>query len=345
MDPEGAMDIPMERELTEPVLLCDEKGRLNPEARGWSRKPLHTCNLSGMWPRKKKWNYWNVTAETFSFCMALANVDYIGLPFGYFLEYDTGRMLEKTVVTPLGLGCAMPDTCDGDVAFHGAAMPFSITHEAGGIRIKGRARRFGGASMECDFFIHFSAEHETMNVVVPWSDTRFQFNSKQNSLPTEGRVVIDGRNYDFDPETSFACQDFGRGVWPYKVTWNWSSVCGRQGSDVIAVNSGAGWTDNTGATENSLCLNGRVTKISEDILFEYDRSDFMKPWRLHTALTDTVDLIMTPFYDKHGKFSVGILSTEVHQCFGRFSGAVKVQGRSIDVHNLVGWAEEHVGRW
>ena len=339
------MDTPKEREITTPVLLCDGQGRLNPEARGWSRQPLHTCNLSGSWPRKKKWNYWNITAEDFSFCIALAHVDYIGLAFGYFLEYESRRLLEKTIATPLGLGCAMPETVNADVAYHGAGMPFSLMHESGGLRVRGRARRFGGVSMEADFFIHFPPGHETMNVVVPWNDRQFQFNSKQNSLPVEGRVCLDGRAYDFDPQTSFACLDFGRGIWPYKVQWNWSSVCGRQGDDVIAVNSGAGWTHGTGATENSLCLNGHVTKISEEIVFEYDRSDFMKPWRLHTAHTDTVDLIMTPFFDKHSKTSLGVLRTEVHQCFSRFRGTVRADGRTLEIGNLVGWAEEHIGRW
>lgn len=339
------MDIPREREITEPVLLCDTSGRLNPAARGWSRTPLHTCNLKGSWPRKKKWNYWNVTAETFSFCIALANVDYLGLAFGYFLEYDTGRLLEKTIATPFGLGCSLPETCAEDVEYSGAGMPFILRQEAGGIRVRGKAPRFGGVPMSCDFFIHFPEGHETMNVVVPWNDRQFQYNSKQNSLPTEGRVTIEGKSYDFDPGTSFACQDFGRGIWPYRVQWNWSSVCGRQGGDVIAVNTGAGWTDGTGATENSLCVNGRVTKISEDVLFEYDRADYMKPWRLHTAHSDTVDLVMTPFFDKHSKTNALVLRTEVHQCFGRFRGAIRENGRTLHVENLVGWAEEHVGRW
>ena len=34
-----------ERELTGPVDLCDQRGRLNPEARGWSRQPMLRANL------------------------------------------------------------------------------------------------------------------------------------------------------------------------------------------------------------------------------------------------------------------------------------------------------------
>jgi hypothetical protein len=45
-----------ERELTEPVELCDARGLLRPAAVGWSRRPLVRANLAGHWPRKKRWN-------------------------------------------------------------------------------------------------------------------------------------------------------------------------------------------------------------------------------------------------------------------------------------------------
>ena len=38
-----------EREITDPVDLCDEKGRLNPDAVGWSRSPLIR------WLRSRRW--------------------------------------------------------------------------------------------------------------------------------------------------------------------------------------------------------------------------------------------------------------------------------------------------
>ena len=81
-----------EKELFEPVMLCSPDGSLNRESVGWSRQPLHTCNLSGRWPRKKKWNYWAITTEGYVFSIALANVDYIGLAFGYFVVWQILRI-------------------------------------------------------------------------------------------------------------------------------------------------------------------------------------------------------------------------------------------------------------
>src|SRR6478672_6085112 len=52
-----------ERELLEPVDLCTPDGSaLNPDARGWSRRPLHRANLLGQFGRNKRWDYWAILA-------------------------------------------------------------------------------------------------------------------------------------------------------------------------------------------------------------------------------------------------------------------------------------------
>ena len=68
-----------EVELTSPIDLCLPNGRLNPAAVGWSRTPLHRCNLNGRWPRKKRWNYWAITTDTHLFSVTVTNLDYAGL--------------------------------------------------------------------------------------------------------------------------------------------------------------------------------------------------------------------------------------------------------------------------
>jgi hypothetical protein len=64
----------VERELTAPVDLCDARGRRNPAAVGFSRQPLVRANLSGHWPRKKKWNFWNWIGPDFVFSVTFCKV-------------------------------------------------------------------------------------------------------------------------------------------------------------------------------------------------------------------------------------------------------------------------------
>jgi hypothetical protein len=177
-----------EVELTEAVRLCDPRGHLLPASVGWSRHPLHICNLRGHWPRKKKWNYWCVTNDNCLFSVTLANIDYVGLAFAYFLEYETKRFIEQTVMVPLGRGCSLPDTVSGDISFENKAMNLSFTEDQGCTRIHVDSPAFGGTTLSAELRVEHPKDHETLNVVIPWSKSRFNFTSKQNCLPTTGTV-------------------------------------------------------------------------------------------------------------------------------------------------------------
>jgi hypothetical protein len=99
--------------------------------------------------------------------------------------------------------------------------------------------------------------------------------------------------------------------------------------------------------ENGLCIDGRLTKISEDLVLEYDREAWMKPWRVRTSASDRIDLVFEPDYERAGK--TGRRQgwyTEVHQMFGRYSGRITPDGSApIEVRELFGWIEEHDARW
>ena len=85
------------------------------------------------------------------------------------------------------------------------------------------------------------AGHETLSVVVPWSDQRFQFTSKHNTRPATGAIRVDDRTYDVGPDTdAFGCLDYGRGVWPYRTVWNWASASGRRDGRTIGLQLGDG---------------------------------------------------------------------------------------------------------
>jgi hypothetical protein len=78
-----------EPELLETVSLCGADGRLNREAVGWSRHPLHVCNLPASLPRKKKWNYWAVTSEELLFSATIADIDILQLGGAYIFLRGT----------------------------------------------------------------------------------------------------------------------------------------------------------------------------------------------------------------------------------------------------------------
>ena len=332
-------------EITNEVLLCDDKGRLNPTAAGWSRRPLHVCNLRGCFPRKKKWDYWCVTGDRFLFSATIAHVDYFSLGGVYFLEYETKRFAETGAVKLFPSVPVMPNTVGGTIRFahRGCRLEFACRDD--GLTMTASMKSLAGKPLEASLDIRRPADHESLNVVVPWNERRFQFTSKQHCMPVRGDIQWGNETFTFTPETAFACLDFGRGVWPYHTAWNWASFSGHSGNDLVGLNMGAKWTDGTDMNENGIWLNNRLHKIHEDIVFDYDDRDFMRPWRMRTESSDAVRLEFTPFYDKRGDVNLLVLRSKVHQMFGRYSGTLTVDGRAIPIENMLGWAEEHRARW
>lgn len=334
-----------EPEITSPVRLCGDDGRLNRAAVGWSRHPLHTCNLQPSLARKKKWNYWAVTSNDLLFSATIADVERFQLGGAYLFDRRTHLHIDKSVIQAPGT-ISIPETPAGDMVIDHRAMRVSLMDHGTGTRIRVEADDFGGRPLQADIVVERPAGHETLNVVIPWHDEQFQFTSKQNTLPASGFVRLGDERMEFAPP-SFGCLDYGRGVWPEYTVWNWGAASGVQGARLVGLNLGGRWTDGTGMTENGLCVDGRLTKISEDLAFEYDGSALMKPWRVRTTATERVDLVFEPEFERiseTGDRSAMFVST--HQMFGRYSGRIMPDGMApIELRDLFGWIEDHEARW
>jgi len=99
-------------------------------------------------------------------------------------------------------------------------------------------------------------------------------------------------------------------------------------------------------TENGLCIDGRLHKLSEELIFTYDQTNFMAPWRIRTPVSQRLDLTFVPFHLKQGALNLFVLATEIHVGFGHFGGHVVTDtGERIAISNLMGWAEEHRAKW
>jgi len=335
-----------EKEITEPTDLCDAKGNLLPASVGWARHPIFRCNVTGHPLRKKKWNYWCIASPDLLFSATISNLDYAAVMFVYALDLKTFAYHEETVLAPFGAGCRMPDAVDASVRYEGKSMSIVLDCESGVTRMKVRCDRFGGGTLHADVTIRRPADHETLNVVVPWSANRFQYTSKMNCLPAEGSVQWGDKKYAMQAHEAFACLDFGRGVWKYKSSWNWASASGMQNGRAVGITFGGQWTDGTGVTENGIVVDGRLSKIGEDIVWSYNKMRYMDAWTLTTAQTDRVALTFEPLYERVAATKAVIIASEVHQMIGRFSGHVVTDdGEHVAIDGMLGWAEDHHARW
>jgi hypothetical protein len=323
-----AEEMTHEREITGDVDLCLSDGRVTREARGFSRVPLHRCNLNGPWGRQKRWDYWAVANERCALSLTYADVDYLGLVAIAFFDFEKQRAtVERGTARPFARGFAQGDRAGiGDVAFAGSGITLRMRQDARGAHLQAECK-----GLTADVTVA-REDDESLNVVVPWSERRFQYTSKQVGLRARGTVSAHGQRFDLDP--AFAALDYGRGVWPYAVTWNWACAAGVEHGRRIGLQFGGKWTDGTGFTENGVFVDGRLRKIGEDVRF--DRS--METW---TIRSPSVDLRFVPILKHRVRAPLLVASAALDLRFGHFSGIAA----DVRVERLLGWAEDFRGRW
>lgn len=335
-----------EKEILYPTMLCDNKGNLNPEAIGFARKPMIDCNLTKHFMRKKKWNYWCVFGEEILFSATITHLDYAAVCFVYFLEYETQRYFEKTITIPLGGKLKMPTRVLETVSYANSEMTITFSFSNGDTYLTVLCDDFDGDSLHAELVIHHPKDDETLNVVIPWNRQTFQFTAKHHTLPATGIVKIGSKHFTFNDDDCFAVLDFGRGVWPREAIWNWGMASQRIRNRRIGLNFGGKWTDGTGMTENAIFIDGKMTKIHEDVLFHYDRSNFMNPWRITTKFSNLVNLTFSPFFERNTKKNVKLIHTEVHQMVGYYNGTIHLEdGGILHIQQMLGCIEEHTAKW
>ncbi len=332
-----------EREITSPVALTLPGGRLNPDAVGWTRTPLITTDGVGRGSmgkgRNKRWEYWAVTTPTHIVTLVLSAIDYAAVHGIWLLDRTTGETIAHDSIGLGGASVSLPGTLGGGPARADTKkVAIALDEVDGGTRLRAEGER-----VEVDVIAHRPEGHECLGVVVPWTDRLFQYTVKDVARPASGTIRVDGVAVAVPEGQSWATLDHGRGRWPYSVRWNWGAGSGRTDGRVVGVQVGGKWTDGTGSVENALVVDGHLSKISEELVWEYDCGDWMAPWRV---TGQSVDLTFTPFHVRESITDLKVFSSRTHQCFGHWSGSVQDDvGAKVPVDGLVGWAEDVRNRW
>ena len=182
---------------------------------------------------------------------------------------------------------------------------------------------------------------DSLVIATPWKENplAFYYNQKINCMPTEGNVVFNGKEYRFFDTKDFSVLDWGRGVWTYKNTWYWASVSGLADGLRFGLNLGYGFGDTSAATENIIFFDGVAHKLDQ-VKFEIQEPDFMKPWRF-TDNEGRLEVVMEPLLDRQDTMNLGIIKNLGHQVFGKMSGYfILDDARKIKFKDVIGFAEK-----
>lgn len=336
-----------EPEITHPVPIATPLGRLERASVGFARTPLFEGRIEGRWGRRKRWEYWAVVARTHLISITLADLDYVGVASAWFVDLERDRRIE--LVWPM-LPSRMPRFPDrvagGDLAVELPGLSLAIRETPESTRLS-LAMRTPGHRVDAVVDVAKPPGHESLSVLVPFSEDAFQLTSKHVARPARGLAIVDGERFPFGPEReSYGALDFGRGVFPHRTRWNWSAAAGRVGERIVGWNLGGQWTDGTGVTENGVFVDGRLHKLGEDVRFAFDPRRPERPWRITSLGSSAIDLEFEPLHLKRVDALHGPLGADLWLGFGRFRGRVHTElGERIEIVDHVGWAEELHARW
>jgi len=344
----------MQTELTQPGPLLQPDGRIAQV--GWARQPILDCNLESarfyaLRPlqhfRVKRWDYYAVFTPKRFFSATIADLGYAGNIFVYALDFETGDLHEEGLVIPLGKGITLPRNSDeGNSHYEDkrVKLDFSLLPDKRHLSVSWPDFH-DGRGIEAEIDLSTPPGYESMVIVIPIGEKRFYYNRKVNCLPASGSLRYGDLHEELKPNESLGSLDWGRGVWEYQSFWNWASASVfLPNGDTFGLNMGMGFGDLSAATENAFILNNKIHKLDQ-VKFDYVSDDYMQPWRF-TDNQGRLDLTFTPFKDRLAQTNLGIITSEVHQMFGRYNGQVTTgEGKVIPVKDLIGFAEEHKAKW
>ena len=341
----------MQHEITKAIPLLDANGNLTEP--GWARSLLPVYRRADIRAGKlriKEWDYYLISNGRFALALTIADNGYMGMDSVSIIELEEGWEITTSPMSLLPLGkLHLPEHSGKGVSEHaGKDHKLKFTAFGDGRRVlSAHMDRFGDKGA-LDALVELVDEPEdSMVIATPFSKPKhFYYNQKINCMRAKGWFTYGGQTWHFSERDSFAVLDWGRGVWTYHNTWYWGSASYQVDGVPFGWNIGYGFGDTSAASENMLFYDGKAHKLSQ-VRFHIPggEKDFLSPWRF-TSDDGRFEMDFAPILDRASCTDVGVIKSDQHQVFGRFTGrAVLDDGKVIEVRDFPGFAEKVENKW
>lgn len=343
----------MQKKITEPSKLLNKRGELIQT--GYATSPILEYRRKDVARkhRLKEWDYYLVYNECYAVALTVAKSGSLLLASATIIDFKDKKETTKTILRFVpGNRLNMPESSvTGDILYHDKKLTISFKHDGTRRRLYLKIKNF---LEENDFEATLTLFHEpkdSMVIATPFQEDRkaFYYNQKIIGMSASGNVHFNDKTITFSPMNTYGLLDWGRGVWPHKVTWYWGAGMGQVWENHFGFNLGYGFGDTSAATENMLFFDGIASKL-EDIAIqipqdEKNKFEYLKPWKIVSS-DQRFEMDFVPMIDRNVKLSALFLSTEQHQVFGKYTGyTILDDGTLIYLFDFLGFAERVVNKW
>ena len=322
---------------------------------GYATSPVLTYDRSKVRAGKlqiKEWDSYLILNPDFALELTVGDNSYMGFERIALMDFKKTWQHTKSSVHLFPMGSTdMPSSSEcGDAESFRRNHFLCFRKEFERRYLRFRMERFcSGQPVEGELSLT-EPEGDSMVLAVPFDEAPFGFyyNQKICGMPAEGEVTFQDQTYRFEPSTSFAILNWGRGVWPRRSSWYWAGTFGVLDEIPFAFNIGYGYGNDAEATENMLFYNRKAHKLSHvtfNIPTSNGRDNYMEPW-FFTSDDERFKMIFHPILDCGSKTGFAFRKSRRHQVFGHFTGRVTLDdGTVLNIENFLGVAEKVFNKW
>ncbi len=323
-------------EITEDVPLLNADGTV--AAHGWARAPHVQFDRSAIreedLARLREWEYYAVFTDAFSMSFTLTDLGSFAFAIPTVEDYATGVVHSGFLLADTSV-LDLPPTPFGDTRFETAGGTLEY-------RFDGRQRNIDVVTPQYEAHLVLEDTRDTDSIAVVHrfdAPHQFFYENKRLPMPATGSARANGETFTLPGEGAFAVLDWGRGVWPSAVRWEWAHFVGVTGGHTLGVNLGTVFGDDAPGTADAVFVDGALHKLDR-VEWTYDVTQPMSPWRFSTP-DGRVDLTLTPDFDDPSTVNLGAAQKlERVKAHGELTGTVTLDdGSSLALSALRGAAE------
>lgn len=344
----------MNKRITETTKLLNEKGELNNP--GYSTGLIQEYSRKDIKAKKfkiKEWDYYLIYNDDYAVALTLDDNSYMGMISASLINFKEKKEKTTSIIIPFTNGKTnMPSTSKiGDVRRNHKKAMIEFLNDGQTRILKLDMKNFDNKkSLKLEFTLT-DEPVDSMVIATPFKENKkaFYYNQKIIGMKAEGYVLYGEEKIKFSKNNTLALLDWGRGVWTYKNTWYWGAGQGYVDNKLIGFNIGYGFGDTSNATENMLFVDGVAHKIDQ-VTFNIPKDnkgkdDYLKPWTF-TSNDSRFEMNFLPILDRKSKTDVGIICSDQHQVFGKFTGTMILDnGDKIEIKDFLGFAEKVYNKW
>ncbi|HNU69192.1 MAG TPA: DUF2804 domain-containing protein [Myxococcota bacterium] len=305
-------------------------------------KPLRTARL-------KEWAHVAIVGPEVTIGCAVVDAKYLSNAWFWAADRATGKFIEHAAQCGGGAIKTSRQLYNGQTDFKGGGFKVEIDDQLDKNQHVYHIEIKAGKDLpaiRADFVLHADwRNNNPLVVVLPAAPGRPLYTHK-SVTPVSGMIAVGNRVYQLESDKYVAMLDIQKTYYPYRIFWEWATFGGYDAKGrLIGLNLCHNLIkDDETYNENCLWVEGRLHNLAP-ARFEYDSSDYLKPWHLKTV-DGSVDLEFRPEGKRDGMTDAKVLLSDYHQPFGSFHGFVTTEdGERIEIDGIRGVTEDHKAKF